>query len=92
MKRAILFFAILLTACGAKNLKVANDLRYIDVAGGVGKSRTFNLSEIADSIMSAFDFISFTKENSVSNKLKSMAEKLKETDNHILVKVKLKSL
>jgi len=50
MKRAIFFFAILLTACGAKNLKVVNDLRYIDVAGGVGKSRTFNLSEIADSI------------------------------------------
>lgn len=42
------------------------------------------------SIMSAFDFISFTKENSVSDKLKSMAGKLKESDNHILVKVKLK--
>ncbi|MHC1779515.1 MAG: hypothetical protein AB9922_04705 [Bacteroidales bacterium] len=41
-------------------------------------------------IMSAFDFISFTKENSVSDKLKSMAGKLKESDNHILVKVKLK--
>jgi hypothetical protein len=50
MKRAIFFFAVLLTACGTKNLKEVNDLRYIDVAGGVGKSRTFNLSEIADSI------------------------------------------
>jgi hypothetical protein len=50
MKRAIFFFAVLLTACGTKNLKDVNDLRYIDVAGGVGKSRTFNLSEIADSI------------------------------------------
>jgi hypothetical protein len=50
MKRAIFFFAILLTSCGTKNLKEVNDLRYIDVAGGVGKSRTFNLSEIADSI------------------------------------------
>ena len=44
------------------------------------------------SIMTAFNFISFTQENSVSDKLKAMAGKLKETDNHILVKVKLKSL
>ncbi len=49
MKRAIYFFAILLTACNT-NKQGLNDLRFIDVAGAVNNSRTVNLSEIADSI------------------------------------------
>jgi len=42
------------------------------------------------SIISAFEFKFFADKNNVSQKYKDLADKLKESDNHILIKVKLK--
>jgi hypothetical protein len=47
----LLTTALLIQSCCSNNKHVTDqDLRVIDVAGGVGKSRLTNLSEIADSI------------------------------------------
>ncbi|MDP3436402.1 MAG: 6-bladed beta-propeller [Bacteroidales bacterium] len=43
------------------------------------------------SIISAIEFKSFADKNNVSQKYKALADKLKESDNHVLIKVKLKN-
>jgi len=46
----IVIFYVLFTACQNTSQTENKDLRVIDVAGGVGKNRLVNLSEIAESI------------------------------------------
>ena len=46
----IVIFCVLFTACKNTSQTENKGIRVIDVAGGVGKSRLVNLSEIADSI------------------------------------------
>ncbi|MDD2419897.1 MAG: hypothetical protein WC077_05205 [Bacteroidales bacterium] len=91
MKILIIILTLILISC-EQEIEI-NDLRVIDLEGNIYENNLLYISQDGYMVnhIDAFTFIEYAKAHKVSEKFKKIAAGLKDTDNLVLIRVKLKN-